>query len=248
MLRMPEEVFVSEEANGIVQRTLSRAFRDQMSYRGIASAVSNGIRPEGDQWHSILEENPTILNDKGMDDLFPAWMPVSKRLQTFCGLYSLLLSKEEFVPTIEMEYLLARLIRDASGSSEKIAILTKEEKKLLRAAAVEAVREMEVECADTEEKAEAIAAMQDEEFCVAYREQIEEKAQVCSRFTDDLLEFCFWDVDYELLDEVTPDGFFRKSEPGLEFGIVLGDEGDDRFFYPEKWWEEQGFCFARMKN
>ena len=242
MLRMPEEVFVSEEANEIVQRTLSRAFRDQMSYRVIAAAVSNGIRPEGDQWHSVLEENPAILFDSDMDDLFSAWMTVSRRLQTFCGLYSLLLSKEEFVPTIEMEYLLARLIRNAAGSSEKIAILTKEEKKILRVAALEAVREMEVECADTEEKAEAIAAMQDEEFCVAYREQIEEKAQVCSRFTDDLLESCFWDVDYELLDEVTGDGFSRESEFGLEFGIVLGNEEDDRFSIRRNGGKSRGFA------
>ena len=242
MLRMPEEVFVSEEANEIVQRTLSRAFRDQMSYRVIAAAVSNGIRPEGDQWHSVLEENPAILFDSDMDDLFSAWMTVSRRLQTFCGLYSLLLSKEEFVPTIEMEYLLARLIRNAAGSSEKIAILTKEEKKILRVAALEAVREMEVECADTEEKAEAIAAMPDEEFRVAYREQIEEKAQVCSRFTDDLLESCFWDVDYELLDEVTGDGFSRESEFGLEFGIVLGNEEDDRFSIRRNGGKSRGFA------
>ena len=242
MLRFSNSVFYDNEADAFAKQVINKALLKRMELAVRCAAEEMCIDIEKPNWHKVVEGEPIIFLAYPFTEYFPETMNIPKRLNTFCGLYSLLLSEKEFIPVLEMEYFLAYLIKHAIFDSARITGISKDKKKMLEHAAIATVREDKAESSDSEEEYDRITAMPENEFCDMYKKDIRKKKRAVERFSEDMLELCLWDCDYELLDMVKCDDDFRESELNRFLQAVPKDKEEDRYFYPEHWWQDQGFC------
>ncbi len=206
MLRFPRDFVDDPKADQIVKQYLNLRLVSLMQNIIQEQAAVNGGM-SGSKTEKVFEE---LLYPYFPDHFNPALRPV-----VFLGLYELLTSKDEQVPTLMMEYVMNALLEIQADNYEvlqKAQLIPRIPK---RKYVLEKLQEMYGEPKD---------------------EYSPTPEQVLAGFEDprEYLEYYFWDVDFRMLDLYTEQEL-ADSELNKLFGIM--DEGTytRKFIIPGDW-------------
>ena len=165
--------------------------------------------------------------------LFPRYVPENyidtQGIHDLKGLYSLLMSDKCYVPILTMEYSLARLlgnmIEEDEGAPTDKEVITAEIKKKMIALNLDWYR-----------------SNVDKNYS---RKEAEKYIENLVRASDEWFNFCFWDMDYELLDMATirSPGAIRNTNLNDLANILPDDASDEDFFLPDDWENSKDFHF-----
>ena len=136
--------------------------------------------------------------------VFPTWFNPAAIPQTFRGLCEMIASDEYFIPTVVQEYVLAHAIMVAAeihvdevkdGLNEPL--IPKRERRRIRKKLAE---DMFYRSKNTDE-------------AISYDDALEFAEEDISGIEDftGIIDLCFHDMDYELLDDYTPDELYESS-------------------------------------
>ena len=238
MLELPNPIG-DEKADRIVDSFVNNRLVVLMNEAIIDCAVSSGDMADGDNLTAEeLDPGRLMMSERFADEVLlrylPDWYPKSRANQMFFGLYRLLKAKGDYVPELAMEYVLYHLIEeriwvaDMIGSGawndeayedmdlsfkrkygsevpSTVERIPETDRKIVKSFAREIFK---IEC-DTDEELEEAA-----EWLVNQYEDLREYVDVC-----------FWDTDFEFLDEMTEDELM-SSDINKEMGIMAQREPD----------------------
>lgn len=170
----------------------------------------------------------------------------SQKLILFKGLYSLIHSDEEFIPSLIMEYILAKVLTKAIeevDNMETISYIPACQDKYYNTPFTDKTRKKLVKS-----YVDTFNELTDNEDPEWAKEEAERVVDSMWRFTDEWHLFCLWDLDYQFLDEKSP-AELRHSVLNQITGYRLMAPSctDDMFFLPEDWEESKDFHFINQE-
>ena len=222
-----------------------------------------------------------VYDDDLPSCVFPKSYPGNEEqmLAVLKGLYSLLNSDKEFVPTLLMEYVLAHIIQacidiyyDEQSDIEEygednfeefeeelLAGMSKETREAFLQQKKEWERDnhtpdksvnfpfsnkthMNIVKAYTDLYMEETDIEDEREARKACKEDAENMVDSLWHFSDEWLEFCFWDDDYMMLDTIS-EWKLRQSELNSATGALPQSPMDDAFFLPKDWKNSKDFHY-----
>ena len=172
------------------------------------------------------------------------------KIRVLKGLYSLLHSDEEFVPTLVMEYILSKIIEDGmtlfiedDDYAENLLSIYKDRDVLGDE------RDKECNVPFTDETYRKIKDAYYEYYLDEISDDTEYALQMSEKmvnslwhFSPEWYDFCFWDDDYAFLDMYSP-GTLRYSNLNKWMRILSEDADEDAFFLPDDWENSKDFHF-----
>ena len=192
------------------------------------------------------EEIGKSMKDSGYE--FPRNMSVKRAGEVFVRLYSLLKSDKKWVPTIEMEFFLAEVIKDGISDNEIMEEgryepdtieLSNElywripehiQKDVIKETVLMELQLTEIETTEDEE-----------EFATNVAESVFEELNSYTSFTETMLDKCFVDCDYEFLSDDS--GVESRDFVNRTMFEAVSPEADEEYFLPEDWRTSTEFHF-----
>ena len=236
MLELPNPIG-DEKADRIVGSFVNNRLVALMEEAIIDCAVTSGDIADGDYLTAEeLDLGRLMMSERFAYEVLlrylPDWYPKSRANQMFFGLYRLLKAKGAYVPELAMEYVLYHLLEERIWVADMIGSGAWND---------EAYGDMELpfkrkygsEAPATVERIpksdrEIVKSFAREIFKIEYNtdEELEEAAEWLVNQYEDLNEYidvCFWDTDFEFLDEMTEDELM-DSDINKEMGIIAKRE------------------------
>ncbi len=206
MLRFPRDFVDDPKADQIVKQYL---------HQRLVSLMQDVIQEKVAMNGGTSGKNAEKEFEERLFPYFPDHFNPTLRPVVFFGLYELLISEEEQVPTLIMEYVMNALLEIHADSYEAL-----QEAGLIK------------QMPEREYVLEKLRDMYE-----GYEEEDMPSAdQVLAGFEDprEYLEYYFWDVDFRMLDLYTEQDL-AESELNKRFGIM--DEGTytRKFIIPADW-------------
>lgn len=167
--------------------------------------------------------------------LFPGLMPPEIRsnkeaAKLLVGLYSLLLSDKAYTPTLQMEYVMAKIIH-------RMITMNEHEEDLYCRPLPDEIKEEIHQIMKKDENQKSVMKYN--------RNYVERMIDGYERPTSEWLDFyCFFDDDYRLLDEMPADSI-RGSLLNKLARILPDDPKDDEYILPKDWLTSNKFRFAK---
>ena len=194
---------------------------------------------------TVLFGAENVYTQKGQENLgyflkdgfVPRWMDKKEAFETFKGLYCLVNSdKEDLLPTLRMEYLLAHIIEEACYLEQEFCGFedrgfSEEAKKKLIEDVRKAQEEFKAEIGD------------DDDMSDFDEEEIKDAVYMAEHFSPLMFEYLFDDCDYELLDKYR-DTDLIGTELNRNLGIVNENEEYSKYTVSDNWLEAKDFSFT----
>lgn len=199
-------------------------------------------------------------SEVSLDLFFPKKFPKNsyeQKITILKGLYSLLNSDEEFVPTLVMEYVLSKIIAycddyrtssiseaDVSKAEVVFGKLAMKDMHVVPNSIFEQInysfpKEMETRI---QKAYEEFFREEDPEFANDAEEDAEYMTESLRCISGEWYEICFWDGDYQLLDEVSQWNL-SQSKVNEVLGAMPKSMIDDAFYLPSDWEHSKDFHF-----
>lgn len=195
-----------------------------------------------------------------LDFFFPKKFPKNSNAQKITilkGLYALLNSDEEFVPTLVMEYVLSKIIAycddyttfslPETDASNAETVFGKDGMKEIHVVPNSLFEQINYSI--SEEMETRIQAAYKEfyrEINPEFEDEAEEDAEQMTNalrcISGEWLDFCFWDADYQLLDNVSQWNL-SQSKVNKVLGAMPKSMFDDAFYLPSDWEHSKDFHF-----
>jgi len=199
-------------------------------------------------------------SEVSLDLFFPQMFPKNsyeEKITILKGLYSLLNSDEEFVPTLVMEYVLSKIIAycddyisfsipetDVSDAETEFGKDAMKEIHAVPKSVFEQINYFFPEEMETRIQTAYV------EFYRETNPEFEEDAEDDALYMTDALrciseewlDFCFWDADYQLLDDVSQWNL-SQSKVNEVLGAMPKSMIDDAFYLPSDWEHSKDFHF-----
>lgn len=202
MLKIPAKICENEKINTIIKSTINNF---------LIAMVECEYELTTDKSAATIQEIDSET-DELLSILFPKKYPVSNCGMNFIALYNILKSNKEEVPELVQEYVLASIITSYINTNED----------LMKAAPNLAYNPLKIEYP---KKDEILKGLKDD---TNYSELNESAENILSYYEDihNLLEICFWDFDYALLDTAYSDSLASTIRKGIE-----DSEGSKTIFF-----------------
>ena len=199
-------------------------------------------------------------SEVSLDLFFPQMFPKNsydQKITILKGLYSLLNSDEDFVPTLVMEYVLAKIIAycddyrtfsipESEVSEAEVAFgkFAMKDMHIIPDSVFEQINYSFSEEMETRiQKAyEEFYREEDPEFADDAEEDSDHMTEALRCISGEWLEFCFWDADYQLLDDVSQWNL-SQSKVNEVLGAMPKSMIDDAFYLPSDWEHSKDFHF-----
>lgn len=205
--------------------------------------------------------------------LFPSNFPENNEeymIYIMKGLYSLIISDKQWIPSLIMEYVMAQLIiketdafydvisLDFEDDIEKYKeyILSDEEDRKLQNKVfdipftdefkekyIKSHMELWKQLEGITDDALTNGDIEDINFA---RECAEEDIENCWHFSKKWLEWLFWDADYTMLDLMTV-GTLKNSWINDATGMINNDKDEGEFILPEDWLYSKDFKYVNKE-
>lgn len=271
MLKFEQSFTLDKEVDSFLKGFINNALK-----RAVAGYIECWENKDDEVYFPLF-----VYDEELMPSVFPKSYPGSEEqmLDILKGLYSLLNSDKEFVPTLLMEYVLAHIIRacidiydDEQADIEEhgeddfeeyeedmIAGMSKENREAFLQQKKEWEREnhtpdksvnypfsnktyMKIVKAYTELYMGETDIEDEREARKACKEDAEYMTDALWHFSEEWLDFCFWDDDYMMLDEFTVYDL-RQSELNSATGALPKNPMDEAFFLPKNWKDSKDFHY-----
>lgn len=212
-----------------------------------------------------MDIDETYYDEDMLEEYFPANWPGSSddKLYIMKGLYALLNSNKEFVPTLIMEYIMAAIIEEEISRFDDLYAGNMDD----FTEDLDVVRDgQDVECGlpfteNTYKKIKtayyeyyldgALENIKDERKKQDMIKNAEESAEYMVEsvwhFSPEWFDFCFRDEDYTYLDEMTI-GELRHSPLNAALRIVHPDPSYDEFYLPDDWENSKDFHYLNRPD
>ena len=205
--------------------------------------------------------------------LFPITFPENNKddmIYIMKGLYSLIISDKHWVPSLIMEYVMARIIIDGSDSfndhlsDEFENNIERYKKSTLSDKTYLKMQNQSIDIPFTEklttEYVEARVRYWKEEMGInddnlseddikeisIEREYAKEVIENCWHFSKSWLDWCFWDDDYLMLDDISV-GEIKNSWINDAIGVIGKEKDAGDFILPDDWLHSKDFRFVNEK-
>lgn len=206
MLKFPVCFSKNEKVNTMIKRYMNERISDMMKDEML---IYNECG-----YDAIVETDKEFAYEISWH--FPENYPEDKIVGKYLGLYALLISEEEFVPELVMEYVIDSLLKTQVALWKDSGQIWSEPVPE-REYVLSALREEFGDITDTENgirSAEDI--LQNYENLCEYR------------------DYYFWDTDFAFLDILTEEEI-QKLDMNRQLGIVDINKKDNRFVIPKEW-------------
>ena len=211
--------------------------------------INNAIK---DKILEIITLDEESHEPEGALCLFPVSFPeenVDEAVKTLKAIYSLIISDKEWVPTLLMEYVIASVIEagiddfndleEYRGDSEELSELWERHKGEDKYVNFPFSAKLQKKLFDAYLKTAKEHGDFDGEWDKEYAKDIVDNLWHFSKFWYD---WCFWDMDYALLDKMEI-GELRHSPVNGMMGILSENANDDEYYLPEDWEKSKDFRF-----
>lgn len=234
----------------------------------LCSFIQKAISDKIIEYISYYDEGDT----EAIECLFPITFPednIDEMLHIIKGLYSLIISDKHWVPSLIMEYVMAKIIiiearkfyddllnfENNMDEYKKFELSDEENRKMQNQSIdIPFTEKLKAEYIDARVKywKEDMGINDDnlseddiKEISIE-REYAKEVIENCWHFSKSWLDWCFWDDDYLMMDDISV-GEIKNSWINDAIGVIGKEKDAGDFILPDDWLHSKDFRFVNEK-